>query len=194
MRFRSTLAALTALLALVATPTAAFAGSSVHVTLDAAAVRSVTVSLASLKLGSCTYGSASTGDTLAFPNGRCISPVPPVITNGGVAGHIDVATTAPTPADGGTLWAVCACTSGPPGADQIGIETTQSPGTRSFSPVVTTPRCDGAWSPTVGIQGGSPCAANPFQSATEYIQILGPASSTDPSTSWSFDVTWSAVP
>ena len=192
-RHVATLAATLVATLMLAAPANAAGSASTHVTVAAAAVRSVTVNDATLQLGSCTYGSQSTGDVLAFPHGECISPSPPTITNGGVAGHIYVSTTGITPSDNGTPWTICSCL-GAPGPDQANVFTTPNLTSSTRAYVGTHPLCDTAFAPHGGAMQTGSCQAAPFQSATEYLLLDGPSSSTDTATTWSFDVTWTAMP
>ena len=60
------------------------------------------------------------------------------------------------------------------------------------SPLLNVAACDRAFSGTA-MNGGS-CAATSGQSATEQLHLFGPASSTDPATTFTHTVTWAAFP
>ena len=59
-------------------------------------VRSITVSPGTVSLSNCSLAGTSTGTALSFPNGPCQSSSAAItVTNGPVAGHIDMAAWAP---------------------------------------------------------------------------------------------------
>src|SRR5262249_25604197 len=154
----------------------------------------------------CKYGS-STATQLGFPNAACAGASPITITNGTTPANILVNGADMIPADNGTHWTLCmhggladppACTGdplGPPGSTQLPganeYEETTSPnpggpldntGPGPWSFLANTPRGD------VSFAGTAAAGAQ----ATDYLYITGPKSSSDPSTSWSTSVTWTA--
>lgn len=157
-------------------------------------VRSVTVSPATTTFDSCkTAAGVSSGGVMTPPDGSCATSGGDdvTITNGPSFGHIDVAGADAVPADGGVHWNLCggagtACSgaSGAPGVDQFSLSDTAG---GHASPVLTgTPQCDTGFS--------ADCSASAGQSATETLDLEGPATSTDNSGSFSMVLTWTAVP
>jgi hypothetical protein len=196
-----------ALIAAVATSASAGNPASLNVTLSTVtqAVKSVTVSPASTSYTNCKYGSSTTTQ-LGFPNGSCAAASTVAITNGATPASILINGADMVPADNGTHWKLCssipsdtpACTgsqiapgSNLPGADEYYESHSPNPGfpldgsgIGPFMAVKNTAVCDGF---------GPGCQATAGAQATEYLAIAaGPSSSSDPSTSWSTSVTWTA--
>jgi hypothetical protein len=184
---------------------AASNGDSISISLKAVpAIRSVTVSPGKASFSNCTGGSAgddtaSTSDALGYPNGHCWVGTPgaggsfPIrITYGGPPGRVFVDGANAVPSAGGGRWglcnasAACAGPGGAPGTDQymvknFGTDTNSSTGlTGSFT-------CDQEFSP----RG---CSATQGQSQQEGVELIGPESSGNTSTSWTVTVTWAAAP
>jgi hypothetical protein len=121
-----------------------------------------------------------------------------VITNGAVAAHIDVTGSDAIPADGGKHWTLCGgngttCTgkNAKPGPDQYQLTTLG--GSKKPRPGTTLsydPQCDAAYDLSTGKTG---CTATPKQTANEGTSILVPSSSTDPSSSFTSLITWTAI-
>ena len=208
---RSAVAALlsVAVVALVAVgEPSAFASSSgsTTATISVVPVRAVTVSPATTSFGGCSGGkapTASTASALGYPNGVCsvgragTSGVFPItVKNTGTAGDIDVNGGNAVPSDNGTRWALCnsgahpanACTGagGDPGVNQY-KEETFAKGEENGDGLTATPACD----PMFDAKGG--CSATAGQSESEGIELLGPSSGSDTSTSWTVAITWTAV-
>ncbi len=200
------LALLIVVIAFVTRPgPAASNGDSISISLKAVpSIRSVTVSPGKASFSNCTGGkadadTASTSNALGYPNGHCWvgTPVaggsfPITITYGGPPGRVFVDGANAVPSAGGGQWGLCnasvACTGpgGAPGADQymvknFGTDTNNSTGlTGSFT-------CDHEFSP----RG---CSATEGQSQKEGVELIGPQSSGNTSTSWTVTVTWGAAP
>ena len=184
-----------------ATPTS---GSSTTVSVTAG-IRSVSVSTTAVVLSECsiwysgTY--TQTGSTLDFPDGGCLSPTPVTITNGPVAGHIDVSTTNATSESGAIPWKPCGaaavqCAGGlfTPGMDQFMISmATAHSGGYAYA-VGTNAACDHTFDTSAAGTSAPACTAGPGQAATEWFDLHGPSASSIPNTSWTFTVTWTAVP
>jgi hypothetical protein len=190
-------------LALIPAASAPAAGTAnLNMAIDVA-VRSLTVSPGSIN---------ECDSPLTFPNDLCPHlenlAAQITITNGGAGGHVDVNGTNAVPSDGsGNDWLLCqaigpvGCAGGGlPGADQFSQQTC---GTFSSGPVsgsscstyVTAgPECDTAfeWSATSGSVAG--CASTAGQTATEFLDLRGPSSSSDQSPVFTTTVTWTAVP
>ncbi len=168
---------------------------------------SATVSPSSARFGGCTGGNASvntasTGNALGFPNGRCWLGTPgshgsfPItITNTGVAADIYVSGAAASPSDGGAQWSLCnigpspavACT-GPdgklPGSNQYLVQNFAG-GSVNPGGLTDTMSCDTQFA------AGS-CSAVQGDSQQEGIELTGPASTTDQSAAWTVTITWTA--
>ncbi|HTW05883.1 MAG TPA: hypothetical protein VME46_00115 [Acidimicrobiales bacterium] len=196
-----------------AQPASAASSSGSTTATFAVVVRSITVTPASVALGTCSGGS-STANSLGFPNGTCQSASGAVtITNGPVAGHIDMQAANAIPSDGGTAWALCqpgsetpspcsgsSSSSGKdPGANQFELETAATSDASPFtdgSPIGATAACDEQFDVTSSTTflSAATCSAAAGQSADETLALTGPTSSTDTSASFSIAVTWTAVP
>ena len=165
-------------------------------------ILSVTLCTSSVKL-------CSTTDPLTFPNGDCRSS-DITITNGTAPSEIDVNGQGAVPADAGTPgagpdWTLCspnngtaptyngpACTPAKPGQDQYNETTVSSSGTTAGAQVLSDlPQCDAAFDLTLASNPN--CAATSNQSQAEGLALIGPSSSTDPSQTWTSEVTWTAV-
>jgi len=184
---------------------AATNGGSISLSLKAVpTIRSVTVSPGNASFSNCTGGSAdadtaSTSSALGYPNGHCWVGAPrasgsfPIkITYQGPPGRVFVVSANANPSGGGTDWALCnssaACTGpgGAPGVNQymvknFGTDTNNSTGlTGSLA-------CDQEFS-------SRGCSATQGQSEKEGIELIGPESSGNTSSSWTVTVTWAAAP
>jgi hypothetical protein len=202
-------AAAVALLATVATSASAGNPASLNVTLSTVsqAVKSVTVSPVGINYSQCVYGSSS-GSNLGFPNGACLTPIPGVaVQNGNTPATILVNGADMVPSDAGTHWTLCVFTvncSGPfsfggnplPGPDQYyeslnaagGYNTQPQTGQGPFLGLTTTAACDSILSPNPGCP-----QSMPGQQKTEFPAITGPSSSSDPSTTWTTSIVWTAT-
>ena len=189
-------------------PASATSNGSTTVSLNAnVPVRSVTVGPATTSFNACTTSGGTTGATLNFPNGNCVTTGANdvVITNGAIAGHIYVTGTDATPSDAGQHWVLCngpnsaSCTGpsgGPfganyPGQNQIEEWTMTSAGVNG-STLGSVPSCDEAFN--LAASGAFDCSAAINQQTTEGLSLLGPSLSTDTSSSWQTTWTWTAVP
>jgi hypothetical protein len=153
-------------------------------------VRSVTVSATSISYTNCkTSGGTPTPSGLHFPNGHCTAAL--TVTNGPTSGQILVASSPFTPSDGGATWEPCGfsqvvCGGGgqpaAPGLDQvhltIGGRVTAGAHAACLVPAIQDDTCDIAANRTV--QAG--------------LSVIGPADSTDPSSSWHNVLTFTAAP
>jgi len=178
----------------------------VNVTVNTA-VRSISVTPSSATYGDCSGGSA---DALNFPNGECRAPssqvVPASITvaNGPVSGHVNVtgASFFGLDMDTNSQWQLCntidnglggnpGCTgaSGVPGQNQAHESAVHAANTLSQIALGTAAQCDNAF---VGDNSG--CTASANQSEQEYLSLVGPSSTTNPTSTFSTTVTWTAVP
>jgi len=154
-------------------------------------VRSLTVSPGSIS--ECTAGAPMT-----FPNGACIS-AGVSITNGAAGGHVDINGANAEPADGGYPWtlcgpgltATCSGSGGLPGQDQYRQQTL---GASSVAGPYfgNAPICDTAFDGTVS--GTADCTSTPGQVGNETVEVWGPSSSTDQSSTFTSSITWTAAP
>jgi hypothetical protein len=171
-------------------------------------IRSVTVSPGSVNFGNCTGGSGNTASTpsaMGYPNGVCWvgstgpnASFPITVTYTGLPGNVWVSGSGAAPADSGTGWSLCnplgqpACTGGRglPGKNQYTVSTFGSQ-VISFSVLTSSAACDNEFNP------GGGCSAAPaqFQSQTQHegLQLTGPKTWDDPSTSWNVSITWIAA-
>lgn len=196
----------------VALPALASSGTgseSVSVNVAPPQVKSISVSPAMNTYTSCVYAT-STSTQLGFPNGACQGQTAVLVTNGSAPATILVNGADMIPTDNGTHWALCtpggatgavAC-SGPlgpsvapyPGTDQYyetvspntGQNTGASQGTGPFQGLTNSPSCDNVFG------GGMNCSAAAGQTATEHLAMTGPYTSSDPSSSFSTNITWTA--
>ena len=161
----------------------------------------------SVTLSTNSVDMCSAADPLTFPNGGCASPNI-TITNGTAAAQVDVQAYNATPGDAGSPgagpdWALCipnestdpdtaTCSGGSsdqvPGQDQYS-EDAAAPPLQDF--LTVSPACNGTFDESSSEQPG--CTATPNQSALEVIDLRGPTGSTDPSTTFTSAVTWTAV-
>jgi hypothetical protein len=146
-------------------------------------IKSVTISTRTLAFGRCS-GGYSTGAGLGFPNGTCTTGQV-TVTNGAAPSTILVSGANATPSDGGKAWALCdgpgtpSCTLTAPGTDQY---TEQD----LAVDLGLTGACDLNFAST-------PCGhAAPGQAKAESLRLYGPRSSTDQSTTFTTQITWTA--
>jgi hypothetical protein len=159
----------------------------------------ITGGAASLTYTNCTGGN-STASALGFPNAICITNPYTVANTGNTPEQIDLQGSPAAPSSGGTaVWNLCgaapACTGTPsnvPGKDEFLESTHPTSGAGgTSSTVAATPFCDFAFEPATTCGPGDTAANG--QTATEYLQILGPKASTDGSPTFSMSVTWTAI-
>jgi hypothetical protein len=184
-------------------------GQSIAISLKVVpTVVSVTVSPSSARFAGCTGGNgsvntASNPGALGFPNGRCWLGAPgthgsfPItITNTGVAADIFVNGAPAAPSDGGTQWGLCnlgtspaaACTGTGgkmPGVNQYLVQNFAG-GSENRAGLTDTMSCDTEFA------AGS-CSAVQGDSQQEGIELTGPSSTADQSTTWTVRITWTAV-
>jgi len=173
------------------------------------AVRSVAVAPTSTTFDTCRDSLGNpTGSALLFPNGNCNTTGSHnvTITNGQAAGHIDVQGADAIPADNLTRWTLCGGSTAFGGSNCTGSSTT-TPGQDQFREydcnpatplsgcavgpnLTTTAQCDTAFDGGAG----TACTATSGQTVTEILSFVGPASSTDSSTTLTTLWTWTAVP
>jgi hypothetical protein len=184
---------------------AASNGASISISLKAVpTIRSVTVSPGKASFSNCTGGNAaddtaSTSNALGYPNGHCWVGTPeaggsfPItITYGGPPGQVFVDGGNAVPSAGGGQWGLCnasaACTGpgGAPGADQYMVKNFGT-GTNNSTGLTGSFTCDHEFSP----RG---CSATEGQAQKEGVELIGPQSSGNTSTSWTVTVTWAAAP
>jgi hypothetical protein len=202
LRLRSALllaAAIATLTALTAIPAAAGNSGGVAVSLSVVAgpVKSITVSPGSTSYTNCKYGTSTTTQ-LGFPNAICSGASTILITDGGSPATILVNGADFIPSDNGTHWALCGGSGGPACANGVLTGPNQAYETTSLTPgsgvdgsgngpflaLSNNAVCDG-----IGFGCGQAAAG---AQATEYLSLEGPSSSTDPSSSFSTSVTWTA--
>jgi hypothetical protein len=140
---------------------------------------------------------ASTSTELGYPNGHCWDGNPggsfPIkIKYKGPPGQVFVAGSNAVPSAGGSQWSLCssatACT-GPhnlPGADQYMVKNFGA-GRNSSTGLTGSLTCDQEFGP----QG---CSATSGQSQTEGVELVGPETSGNTSSSWTVTITWAAAP
>ena len=186
---------------------AALAAPALAASPSATVSATITIGIRSLSVSPSSVTLCSPTGPLTSPNGFCESPFI-TITNGPMAGHIDVAGANAAPSDqSGNDWALCApyagsitCTGPPfaggntlplPGADQYSESAGQiAPNGGAYGVTLTTfPVCDASWNPPT-----FSCAVSARQAANEYLAIQGPATSTDQSPTFTSSVTWTAIP
>ncbi len=187
-------------LALSAIPAAADTSGSNTSTVQVAppAVRAVTVNTnaAQSTLDQCSGGSTS---TLVIPGGHCGKDGLVTITNGPVAGHINVNGASAAPQDGGIGWSLAptggaSIISTPSPAGFLGTNMYAEQNASSTQPGIwigNNPACDLAFTAAAPI--GS-CAAAAGQSTTEGLGVYAPTATTDSSSSFTITTTWTAVP
>ena len=185
-------------------PAAADSGGSVNETIYVTQpVRSVSVATGS---GGSAIDLCSESQPLTFPNAFCSGSDYVQVTNGPVAGEIDIQGDDAVPSDGMTDWQLCGGPGGPscsgpgagekpeaplgmsanyPGQDQYQEETETEGGD---SPALTnSAQCDTAFYQM-------DCQAWAGQSIPEQIVMVGPTASTSPSETFTSYITWTAVP
>jgi hypothetical protein len=179
-------------------------GAALAATPSATLTESVNVGVRALTVSPDSVGICSPQQPLTLPNGTCADPVV-TVTNGPVAGHIDVNGADAVPADQGNNWVLCGvdvgCTGPPfdptnpkssplPGADQY-LESARQPFNGSYyvGPLGHSPSCDTSWNPPT-----FSCAASAGQSANEFLAVIGPTTSSDQSPTFTTSVTWTAAP
>jgi hypothetical protein len=163
-------------------------------------IRSVTVSPGSVTFGHCSGGAGPTSSTstqMGYPNGVCTvgsngpdGSFPITITYKGLPGEVYVGGSNAAPADSGASWSLCNPGHNEPAANQYTVQTFAQ---QVASPTVVTgsSACDQEF------DSGGGCAATPAefktQSQSEGIQLTGPQTYDDHSTSWSITITWIAA-
>ena len=195
-----------------APPAGSGKGASINMSLNTVPViRSVTVSPAKGTFTDCSGGNpgdntASAGGKLGYPNGRCWygqpepnGRFPITITNTGIASQIDVSGESANPSDAGDQWSLCNTGHSPvtvcsgdghqaPGADQYKLENFSPDNGVNSAGIAGTWLCDRQFG-----QGGN-CKALQGTFQTEGFELVGPATTTDNSTSWTVTITWMPVP
>jgi len=147
------------------------------------------LSTSNVTFGSCSGGNnpASQLNMMGFPNGQCTSG-PVTVTLSGNASSVSVTGTDATPIDNGRSWSLCgvdpSCTTSSPGVDQYSLQAIDSANQATHTNLGDTAACDAAFG----------CTGSGVTSKTEYLQLTGPASSTDNSSSFSTTITWTANP
>jgi hypothetical protein len=195
---RAVIATIAAFIAIAIPAAPAHAGNAVTATINFG-LRSVTVSPPTLVYGNCTDANGkATGNSLVAGGACSTGGTTLTITNGPLAGTIDVQGSDAIPADNGTHWTLCS-----PNGGAACTGTGQAPGVDQFResmvllPPLTldlqaSPQCDIAFA-VIGVSGN--CTAQPNQvSTTEQLGLRGPSSSTDSSTSFTTTITWTAAP
>jgi hypothetical protein len=165
------------------------------------------VAVRSLTVTPNVFSMCTAGTPLNFPNGLCES-APITITNGGAGGRIEVSGGNAVPSDQVTNWSLCGaggnsctgtpvcttapgglqlCGAAPPGVDQFEQSTGNAGGFAgpNLAPGLA---CDTAFDSAGG------CVSSPGQVGTESVDLTGPTSSTDQSSTFSTVVTWVAAP
>jgi hypothetical protein len=183
-------------------------GSSVvHLTV-VPTMRSVTVSPGTELARDCAGGggyTASSTTAMGYPNGTCWAGTPGqdgpfsiAVTYTGPPGQVYVSGSNAVPADNGTQWSLCSpqgqpsCTGGHgmPGKDQYTVEN-YAQEVAGPAVITSTMECDTEFDP------GGGCAAAPAefktQSQDEGLELIGPNTWDDTSTSWTVRVTWIAA-
>jgi hypothetical protein len=168
----------------------------------APAIRSISVSPSTTTFDTCH---STLNASLTFPNDACYTTGADdvTITNGALAGHVDVNGADAVPHDSGQHWTLCggsgpSCTGAAPGGGGgcLGQCITNEPGIDQFvewggagpyTPFLTN-------SPQGDTVFGALGSAAVGQSATEGLEFIGPSSSTDLSSTFTTAWTWTAVP
>lgn len=171
--------------------------------LPASAVRSLTISVSEADATNCFgteldwaewyTGAVNTtpSATMPVPNGFCGSPQF-TVTNGGMAGHIDLAGSDATGAGGASTGSLSLVTA-TPGADQYNLySTAKTGGNVNADPLTTSAACDTSFD--FAASGTADCAAAAGQSGQEGLAVEGPASVTGSATTYDYTATWTAVP
>jgi hypothetical protein len=166
---------------------------------------SVTVSPGTTTFSDCHGGSPpnrSTPTQLGYPNAKCSigtlgtkGTFPVTVENTGISSKIEVSASNAVPADNGQQLQLCAANGdvtcrGPnqePGANQYEART-DSPGEVSPTWLTTNLVCD------VTFDASSGCSAARMQTRTVGIELTGPTTWSDKSTSYTIVITWMAAP
>jgi hypothetical protein len=164
--------------------------------------RSVTVSPSAV---SCAHyggggaGNTSTTTALGFPNGHCSvgtssggGNLPLTVSYDGPPGEVQVKGSNAVPGGGGAVWRLCGpgtCkgVNGSPGKDQIELQTIAQAGQPPM-PLTGGWECDAQFNPA-GF-----CLATRGMSQHEGVLFTGPSWTDNPSSSWTFTITWIATP
>jgi len=190
-------------MAIVAVPAGAASNGSAIGTVTVA-VRSVSVSPDAFSYDNCTSnGTPVVG--LVVPHGVCsTAPQALTLTLGAVPSHLQVAATSFTPSDGGNAWGLCSTgVYGPspgicsvqlapvtyaPGTDEAVLDVFEyDSGTQTQDLEICNCVPFFSWDPTAGLLPGG------FTDSAS-AQVTGPATSTDPSVTFSNTITWIATP
>jgi hypothetical protein len=184
---RAATAAVLSAAAIVATGVTALAGNSITATINVAppAVKSVTVSVSTLTYSTCSGGS-STSTQLGFPNGAC-NAAAYTVTNGSTAAEIDVTGADAVPSSGGTKhWVLVSSLA--PGVDQY-RELVHNASAGPNSPTLSnSAQCDTNFVPST-----NPCTDAAGATSSEIAFLTGPSSSTDPSSTFTTTITYTAI-
>lgn len=181
---------------------AASNGSSIAISLKTVpTIRSVTVSPDTAAFSNCTGGSPdldtkSTSNQLGYPNGHCWAGNPtgsfPIkIKYKGPPGQVFVSGSNAVPTAGGSQWSLCSSGCGGsdnlPGSDQYMVKNFGA-GQNNSTGLTGSLTCDREFGP----QG---CSATSGQSQTEGVELIGPETTANTSsTSWTVTITWAAAP
>lgn len=167
--------------------------------------RSVTVSPSAVACGHYAKGGDSNGSSptgLGFPNGQCwvgapksTGNLPLTVTYNGPPGEVQVKGSDAVPDGSGAKWQLCgpgtsaACkgVDGKPGTDQFKLWSFAQAG-QPFTQLTGQWTCDAQFNPA-GF-----CTAIRGMSQHEGAQIIGPAWSGHPSSSYTVTITWMASP
>lgn len=166
-------------------------------------MRYVTVSPAKTTFDRCRYGQApfhSKPTALGYPHSHCWVGEPnakwPITIKNGPRADILVQASNAVPSDGGNQWRLCkiggdsavACDGhhGLPGKDQFVVTDFSSTG-RHRTELTGTYVCDTEFNSSGG------CLALTGQSQREGLELIGPSTPDDNSTSWKVTITWIAV-
>jgi hypothetical protein len=167
-------------------------GNASTLNLAPAAIRSLTVTPATSTFGNCSGGNTS---EMSIPSGTCGIGTNALvtgtitngitITNGSVAGHIDVVGGSAIASDAGTSWTLVGAS---PSANQFEeVATGGTNGVEGSTTVSTVSQCDSAFDADNGV-----CTATAGQSQEEALVITGPTASTDAGP-FTVTTTWTAV-
>jgi hypothetical protein len=170
-------------------------------------VLSLTVSPSTVTYANCDGGSSTTS-TLGFPNATCFvggvidsaqgSAGGVTVTNTGAPSQVDVNGANAIPSDAGTNWTLV--TDATPGANQFVEDGAGWSGNDADDSLEYTnsPQCDAAFGEGQGQgtkdNGACTAASTTGESTAEQLYIIGPASSTDTSSTFTTVITWTAVP
>ncbi len=168
-----------------------------------ASMRSITVTPGAVTFKHCNGGAGdnpSTSTQIGYPNGTCSvgrtsasGPLPITIKNTGPLSTIKVSASNASPSGSGPKWQLCGgpsdpgCTSGTkPGENQFEAWTTAKGMPRAV--LTGSAGCDHDFA------AGASCVARRGQAGHEGIYLIGPASFSSTSTSYTITVTWMAAP